>query len=768
MATSDRRVPPPIVATALLAGLIAVLYWPVLLGESTFVHGDSLSVSLPLQKLLADGLAEWRIPQWTPALYGGHPIHAEGQGGFLHPLNWLLFGTLPRLFDRPEDAIGAGTLYAHGLLHLACTWIAALGAFGLARCLGVGVSAALFGALALAFSPDWLGGSANSAIAVSTAFVPAAVWALERWWQAPSLSRAAILGMAAAAVLLGGYPQAAHAFVLLSAVWLAARVDGGRARDLGAHALTGSAAVAVAAGLAAAQLLPTGELASLSVRADGVELAYSGSWSRQLAGIFFLPGRDVEPGVGSALVLLLAGVGLLGSRAPLRLRMGLLLSVLLLLQLALADASPLDRALRALVPGLGLFRITHLYGTVAVLPLAMLAALGVERVVHERGTRVLVHAGGVAVVLGAAALLARTPDASLLALLPGALGLALLAGALRVPAGAAPAAVLVALLAIEIAVLRAPLVDPPAFDVARRPPSTAVFLLAQTEQKLGSRVATVPHVFTPLGFATSRSPALEKLARDFLPSLYAGSNLLWGVSSLDANLALPLARRSAVDPLVEREVLGAGARAPGQRFVDRQSLRYVVGQDRARPISYAPDLRRVHADPGGRFVLLENPNARPRVEVVPQGRIAWVADLEAAVSRFESGASEGAVLEGRAPATARAAAEDGVLRVLDARLEPERIRVTVTSPGEAVVTIADAPHPGWRAFVDGAPAEIFPANVLGKGVRVGPGRHQVELRFASRPFRWGAAVSGATALALVAGFGLRALRALRARRAGTE
>ena len=121
-------------------------------------------------------------------------------------MNWLLFGLLP-------------TLYAHGLLHVLCAWIAAIGTFGLCRELGLGGLASTFAGLALAFSQDWLGLTGNSAIALASACVPLALWAVERWWRRPDVIRALTLALAITAVVLAGYPQALHAAALMAVWW---------------------------------------------------------------------------------------------------------------------------------------------------------------------------------------------------------------------------------------------------------------------------------------------------------------------------------------------------------------------------------------------------------------------------------------------------------------------------------------------------------------------------------------------------------------------
>lgn len=767
MAKPQRRVPPSLASIALLVVVFAAIFAPILGGRATFVQGDALSVSLPLQKLLASALAEGRLPLWSAAIYGGHPIFAEGQGGFLHPLNLLLFGVLAPVFDAPGHPVGAGTLYAHGLLHVVCAWIAALGTFALCRALGMGRAASIFGALALAASADWLGMTGNAAIALSTCFAPLAAWAAERWWRDPRPGRAVVLGACVAAMGLAGYPQAVHALAIALAVALGVRADRGFWRAPGPHLATGALALAVAFGLAAVQLLPTLELAGLSVRAHGVELAYPGSPIRQLRGLLHAGGPllVVEPGLGSPLVLLLAGLGIGASRV----RLGWLLAALLLFQLGIADRSPLYRALHGVLPGLGLFRITHLYASVGLLGVSVLAAFGVERLAglapgRESPVRLRLQTAVVIGVLAILAWLARHEGLGHLGYgfaALGAVGIVLLSW--RGPARFLPGA-LVVLLLVEIAVLRAPLHDFVDARVASEPPPTAAFLRARYAEPLRRgepldfRMAHVPHFFSYIGFAPASTPNLEALARLYLSSMDAGSNLLWGLPSINANLALPLERRALVDPLIEQELSGDSPRAPGARFVDGQSIRYVVARERKSPTPYARDLRRVFYDADSRFFVLENPAAHSRLQLVPPGDARWVPDLETALAAFRQPGRARAILEGEAPEEGARPGAQGA-RILSAELSDERYRVRVESETPVQLVLADAPYPGWRAWVDGAPVTITPANLLSKSVALPSGRHEVEIAFESRSFRLGAWITVSTIVVLaVAGLVARRRR----------
>src|SRR5262249_25684283 len=98
---------------------------------------------------------------------------------------------------------------------------------------------------------------------------------------------------------------------------------------------------------------------------------------------------------------------------------------------------------------------------------------------------------------------------------------------------------------------------------------------------------------------------------------------------------------------------------------------------------------------------------------------------------FASAPGSTAVLEGPTglpPATPRTAV--GRLTAL----HRNALTAEIDAPADGVVVIHEAFHPGWSATVDGAPATIVPANVMFRGVLVGPGHHVIEMRFSAGPF----------------------------------
>ena len=82
-----------------------------------------------------------------------------------------------------------------------------------------------------------------------------------------------------------------------------------------------------------------------------------------------------------------------------------------------------------------------------------------------------------------------------------------------------------------------------------------------------------------------------------------------------------------------------------------------------------------------------------------------------------------------------------------------RIDATLAAPG--YVVLLDAWDDGWRAEVDGRPAEVLRANVGFRAVRVEPGAHAIVFRYRPRTLLIGLGLSLtgllAAALAWVAG-----------------
>ena len=86
-----------------------------------------------------------------------------------------------------------------------------------------------------------------------------------------------------------------------------------------------------------------------------------------------------------------------------------------------------------------------------------------------------------------------------------------------------------------------------------------------------------------------------------------------------------------------------------------------------------------------------------------------------------------------------------------ANLGNHRAEIMVQTDGAGLMVWLQAPLSGWTAHVDGQPAEIIPANVLGMAVPIDADTRRVEMRYAPPGFALGLRLAALGLLALLAG-----------------
>jgi Bacterial membrane protein YfhO len=142
--------------------------------------------------------------------------------------------------------------------------------------------------------------------------------------------------------------------------------------------------------------------------------------------------------------------------------------------------------------------------------------------------------------------------------------------------------------------------------------------------------------------------------------------------------------------------------------------------------------------------LYANPHAVPRTWVV--GAAQMVPDEDAALDAIlEPGfdARRTAIVERPIDVSGEGEAEI-------VRYEPDRVELSATADGRALVVLSDVHMPGWRATVDGRETPIERVDYLLRGVPVDAGEHRIVLEY--RPASWRIAwiVSALAALGLLA------------------
>lgn len=224
-----------LILTLLLCACALFLCWPWLSGRVT-IPWDAKGHFQAQVQFLAQSIHSGQSPFWAPYVFGGHPQIADPQSLIFSPAYLLLAFLTPNpTFEMVDGAAFASLIFG------------ALGVLGFARDRRWHPAAAIVAALAFAF-----GGAAAWRIqhigqVLSLAYFPWALWMLERGLRLNSARYGALSGFFAALVVLG--PDQVAFLVLLSLIafvlvhWLVgtgmlARIRAS-IRPLGAGALVG-------------------------------------------------------------------------------------------------------------------------------------------------------------------------------------------------------------------------------------------------------------------------------------------------------------------------------------------------------------------------------------------------------------------------------------------------------------------------------------------------------------------------------------------------
>ncbi len=384
------RFPPgAIIDSSALLIVVVIVFWKLALTNLIIARGDVFTYFYPYLDYAAEATREGRLPLWNPYLFMGVPFLANSQVGFFYPFNRLL-SWLP--VTRAVNV----TILLHA-------WIAGLGVYTFAR-----------RSLNLSRLAGWTAGAAFAVGGYLVAQVEhinqlqGLAWLpwlfmwfdegnhlqadrssrLEQAIQAEGRLPLAWIGLAVtiALQLLTGHTQTA--FISLFGLGVYALVKNlaqpRRTSVLRWAALAG--AVLAGAGLAAVQLLPTFELAQLSMRSGGLSWREAVSFSLKP----MLLGRALLPHYQQAIFpeyvayvgvtgLALIAIGLISRWRDRRIRAVLVVSGLGLF-FALGGYNPLYLLLARFAPGFGLFRVPARWLALYAWGAALLIGAGLDNV----------------------------------------------------------------------------------------------------------------------------------------------------------------------------------------------------------------------------------------------------------------------------------------------------------------------------------------------------------------------------------------------------
>jgi uncharacterized membrane protein len=772
----------PILVLAVLWLLVLLPFWKLATGQGIVISNDIgvsdiANLQYPLRYFAGQELRHGRLPLWTPGVYMGYPLLAEGQAGVFSPVNLLLFGLLP-----VPEALNVGSLLPFV--------IAATGAFLLARELGASMAGAFLAGFSYALSGFYVGHVKHIPIVTTACWIPVVLWLVERGVRR---SDGALLGAGLVMGIqwLSGSPQMAYYSAGMATVYFAGRSwQKRKERSLRRAVPMFALGLVLSLGLGAVQLLPTLELVRFSERAGGVSYDFATRFPYAIENVktFLYPLVNGTPGTGDlrvssifwedyaylGLIPLFLGVvgGLIMAwrSGVARLLVGL---TAVIFALALGPHTPLFRLAYQVVPGLGFFRFPQRLLAFVVLFVAVLAGLvwtEVERGRRRwRSRRSAIRTKDEGRRMRSRRSATRTNDERRWWMGDRALILS------RVVTG-----IVLVLVVVDLYFYHWSwngIVDK---DVWLAPPETAQVVQERARSEL-YRVYTydVYNTFRAAyreagGWRGDLEPYVAQ--REFLqPSL----NLIYGVPTADGYVNLVpdyLATLWGTEKqlgLMDTALASAeGELAVKEGFIklfSAYNVRFLIA---AEPVEdEALELVGVYG-PGAH--LYENRRVMPRAFFVPEYTV--VDDVETALALMrsagfdvgrtvvllegpplspprEAGRRSGAVLlEGEEPPLdppREAGGRSGTVKVVD--YQGARVAMEVETEGPGWLVLSDTYYPGWEATVDGEQTRIYQANGCVRAVPIeAGGRHEVVFRFRPRPFYQGALISGVSGVVWVA------------------
>lgn len=692
---------------------------------------DPIQQYYPWRHFAVSTLKQGMLPLWNPYAFCGTPFIANLQSAVFYPPN-LLFLALP---------IGLG-FTATIVLHCA---MAGLFMYWLLRTLDLSPLASLVGAVAFMLNGALVSWAEYPALGLWVmVWLPLILLTFEQAVRRASPALAIAAGVFVGVQFLGGHLQYS-AYVLLGfgmfALWRLASGRGmERLRALG-YAAT---AVAVGAGLAAAQLLPGVELATRSQRPA---LSYAEAIKSALPAAhlvtYFVPNffgnpaqynywghlaanRPGEPGlfmetcgyVGVlTLALAFAGIGLKRRCAP------FFLAVAVVGVLA-ALGTPVYGLLYYGAPGFkqlaGVARIVYL----AAFGIAGLAAMGAEGLMQQqpRLWRWFWLAFPLAALIAVSYAMTRfSRDVSVLAdyeykqiaifgaffaLAVGLIGVRMLA---RFPAPVFGAAA-VALIAADLFLFgwRFNPVNPRTMEYFSTAEIGALRECAGSDRMLAVGTDSLRDWMPP------NTPMVFGL-RD----IQGSDSLLWGRYLRFLKAVNPRA------PTFEWANLESPA-------LDLMAVRCVLSTQELK----GPGLRKVR---DGGAIVYSRETARPRVSLVDTWRVAGEDEVLRMAASGRMRPDREALLASRPPIQTGQLYAEGVARIV--RETPQRVDVQAQHSGPALLRLADPAYPGWRVYVDGEESDLLVCDYVFRAVAVPAGAHLVSFRYEPASFRLGLFIS---------------------------
>ena len=682
-----------LVYLSLLADAVVFFHKPLFSTEYSFPW-DFHGVQLPLVTFLSDQLKQGRLALWNPFSYCGYPVFENIEACFFHPLVFLsaLISSHTTLDILPSLLEWIVVLQI---------WFAGIAAYHLFRELGAGRPAAWAGAVIFQTGGFFASRAEHIGAIMAVAWMPLAWLAIVKLRHGLRPRWLAALGAALGMAILGGFPQPTLAVFVSTVVFAMTLVVLRLARVQLIAATAAGCVLGIA--LASIQFIPTVQLSQHSVA------KYRAGWLGTGGGLYWQS----------------------------------LVSLVLPNHYGLFDMHRFH--------GPGDITFLYLYSSIAGLSLALIAPF-VRRTCYVAALGIMLFAG-MFWMLGDKTALWRLlypllPETVRIGIHPEyaycifTLALAGLAAmgldALRISDGLRWSIGIV--IAVDL------------FVVGSGRPMNCASLKQDP-------------VVTRQSFEGS-APLLAEVRRDVdqndppwrIDTVDASINWATGAPITgvpDANGVSPLALENIIQL---RLFLHDGHRwgwyypvdHVDSPVLDLMNVKYLITRPQAAARLWSnPRYRHVKSLAG--YELFENLQTMPRFFLVRE--IEPVASLAEARGLIDSGTIDfrrTAITE-QAIVLPAGNASPGTDRdeVIVSRYQPDSLELSIRSTAPAFLVLSENYYPGWKAWLDEAPAVIYRTDIAFRGVAVPPGQHVMRMEFHPVILPVSAGISLATAVLLL-------------------
>ncbi len=385
---------------ALILLLISIVFfWKAATLQGIFVTGDIdgsdiMYFNFPSRDFLSHSLKNGVFPLWTKNIYNGFPMFAEGQGGFLYPLNIVLFGLLP-------------SFAAYNFSVILAFLLTGVFTYLYARSINISRNGALIAGIILMLGGFFVTHLKQMNMINTAMWFPLMLFFVEKHLKKNNLIYIVFAGIAFCMQVLAGNPQIAYYTIIFLVLYLAFRLYAVNKKEKSGYGkivlklvVAVSVIVVIGIGLSAVQILPGYELKGLSMRS---EMSYNEAtlWAYEPPDLmlFLSPYHYGDPAkrtyergntifwenciyVGLLPLLLSLYAVIVGFKKNGYIRFFLLSGIFFLL-VVMPKTTPLFRILWHVIPGFSLFRFPHRFLLFVEFSLAILAAYGFDGIMKR-------------------------------------------------------------------------------------------------------------------------------------------------------------------------------------------------------------------------------------------------------------------------------------------------------------------------------------------------------------------------------------------------